>query len=137
MTEYHVKWEIDLDAETPAEAARKALGYVSDPLSVAHVFEVVEHGKDDQDAEMVDLDEHGGIRKPFHGFEIVTAVPRRGHADEWEVVVDRGDEYGDFERYVEFWADDLTSVGWGSGHYFTKHDEAIGYAVQRAGWTRP
>jgi hypothetical protein len=49
MTTYHVIWEIDLDAETPKEAAKKALSIHRDPDSIATVFHVCdEYGNLDQ-----------------------------------------------------------------------------------------
>lgn len=42
MTEYHVIWEIDLDADTPRDAARKALEIHRDPASIADVFTVID-----------------------------------------------------------------------------------------------
>ena len=41
MTEFRVMWEIDIDADTPEEAARKALAIQRDPTSSAVVFNVV------------------------------------------------------------------------------------------------
>jgi hypothetical protein len=40
MTEYHVVWAIDLDAESPADAARKALTIQRKRDSIATVFTV-------------------------------------------------------------------------------------------------
>lgn len=41
MTTYSIKWEIEIDAETPEEAARKALEIQRDPQSIyAMVFDV-------------------------------------------------------------------------------------------------
>jgi len=42
MPQYHVLWEIDLEAESPEDAALQALGIHRDPQSVATVF-AVEH----------------------------------------------------------------------------------------------
>lgn len=42
MPQYHVIWEIDLDAESPEDAAHQALSIHRDPQSVATVF-AVEH----------------------------------------------------------------------------------------------
>ena len=42
MPTYNLVWEIEIDAETPLEAARKALEYQRDPGSEATVFDVVE-----------------------------------------------------------------------------------------------
>lgn len=43
MPEYLVVWKIDLDADTPTEAAKKALEIQRDPDSIALVFEVYEN----------------------------------------------------------------------------------------------
>lgn len=41
MTTYSIKWEIEIDAKTPEEAARKALEIQRDPQSIyAMVFDV-------------------------------------------------------------------------------------------------
>lgn len=41
MPTYRVIWEIDIDAETPAEAAQKALKIQRKPDSWATVFQVI------------------------------------------------------------------------------------------------
>ena len=38
--EYHVVWMIDIEAETPEEAAREALAIQRDPASIATYFTV-------------------------------------------------------------------------------------------------
>jgi hypothetical protein len=40
MTEYRVTWKIDIEADSPEEAAEKALAVHRDPNSIATVFEV-------------------------------------------------------------------------------------------------
>jgi hypothetical protein len=40
--EYRVRWEIDIDAETPEEAAREARKCIQDPGSIATIFSVVD-----------------------------------------------------------------------------------------------
>lgn len=40
MAEYRVKWEVDVDASSPEQAARKALAMQRNPESIATVFEV-------------------------------------------------------------------------------------------------
>ena len=37
-----IRWEIDVDARTPREAARKALAIQRDPASIATVFDVTD-----------------------------------------------------------------------------------------------
>lgn len=39
-SEYTVEWSINLDAETPVDAARQALGIQRDPGGIATVFRV-------------------------------------------------------------------------------------------------
>jgi hypothetical protein len=64
MNEYRVMWEIDMDAESAEEAARKALAIMRDPESIATVFEVIKlaaHGEELQPwlytPERIDLSE--------------------------------------------------------------------------------
>ena len=52
-----VCWEIDVDATTPLEAARKALAIHRDPESIATVFDVQYRGK------MVRVDLSDGIAR--------------------------------------------------------------------------
>lgn len=42
---YLVKWEIDIDAESPEQAATQALIIQRDPYSTANCFKVKEHGE--------------------------------------------------------------------------------------------
>ena len=42
MPKYSVRWEIDVEADTPEAAARQALTIHRDPHSIATVFDVVE-----------------------------------------------------------------------------------------------
>ena len=43
MKTYYVKWEINaLEATNPADAAQKALDYIKNSASIAHVFEVTD-----------------------------------------------------------------------------------------------
>lgn len=39
---YRVVWEIDMEADTPAEAARKALAAIKRRGSIAHIFTVTD-----------------------------------------------------------------------------------------------
>lgn len=57
---YHVNWEIDeLWAESPEEAARKALAIVRDPKYMANVFVVT-----DEEGEMhhIDLEDQEEVK---------------------------------------------------------------------------
>ena len=54
MPEYHLTWEIDLDADSPRQAAEKALTIHRNPESIATVFDV----KDETGhTERIDLDD--------------------------------------------------------------------------------
>lgn len=53
MKEYFVTWEIDIEADTPREAAEKALAIQRDPTSWAPVFKVFH--EDDPDMHTIDL----------------------------------------------------------------------------------
>ena len=55
--QYHVTWDIDIDAENPVEAARKALAIQRNPESIATVFSVYD---DNGRAQFVDLQEIDG-----------------------------------------------------------------------------
>ena len=52
MPEYRIQWEIEIDADSPEEAAREALKIHSDPESIATVFKVI--GENDE-KHIVDL----------------------------------------------------------------------------------
>lgn len=55
MPEYLVKWEIDINADSPREAAEKALEIHRDPDSVATFFKVI-HPEDDEKRSWSDID---------------------------------------------------------------------------------
>lgn len=52
MPEYRVKWEMDVEADTPEEAARVARDYQLDPEAIVGVFDVYKR------------DGHGGNEHP-------------------------------------------------------------------------
>ena len=57
MPEFRVKWEIDIDADTPEKAAKQALEHMRNPASIATVFDVIdEHGN----TTVVDLEQEDG-----------------------------------------------------------------------------
>ena len=60
MKTYHVMWEIDLDAESPEEAAKMALLIQRDSKSSATVFDVIEH--DGHETVRLDLEAMDGAR---------------------------------------------------------------------------
>lgn len=51
---YKIMWEVDIDAETPREAALQALVMQRDPTSTATVFDVY-HGTSGMFMESIDL----------------------------------------------------------------------------------
>lgn len=60
MKEFLVTWQIDIEAETPEDAAREAFRAQRDPDSIATVFEVQERTKDGHSEPIrVDLEEVG------------------------------------------------------------------------------
>ncbi len=54
MPEYRITWEIDLDADSPREAAEQALCIHRNPESIATVFDVTD---ETGHTERIDLDE--------------------------------------------------------------------------------
>jgi len=42
MANYRVKWEIDIEADSPEEAAKESLKIQRDPDSVATIFDVTD-----------------------------------------------------------------------------------------------
>jgi hypothetical protein len=42
VADYHVSWEIEIEADSPEHAARRAYDAFSRPGSLAHVFEVTD-----------------------------------------------------------------------------------------------
>jgi hypothetical protein len=47
LTEFYIEWRIELEADSPEEAARKALKIQRDPESIATVFHVIaDNGQD-------------------------------------------------------------------------------------------
>lgn len=55
MKRYRVTWAIDIDADTPEDAARKALAIQRNPHSIATWFEV-QHGNSTQHVDLDDID---------------------------------------------------------------------------------
>ena len=73
MAMYQVRWEIDVEADDPQEAARKALTIQRDPTSIATVFDVVDQeGHFDRvdlipdEPESVPYDPHGGQKHRYY-----------------------------------------------------------------------
>lgn len=56
MTEWTVSWQIQVDGTDPVDAARTAMYLLTRDGSIAHVFEVVERGRDVIEGVTVDLD---------------------------------------------------------------------------------
>ena len=64
MPEYKVEWRIEIEADSPREAAQKALEIQRNPHSIATVFHVSRN--DDGEVEIVDLLNDEGEENPFH-----------------------------------------------------------------------
>lgn len=72
---YRVTWIIDIDADTPREAALRALEIQRDPNSIAQVFEVSEP---DSDPWTIDLLDPEDPYEPY--FEAGTVLAENGAA---------------------------------------------------------
>lgn len=57
MPGFLVQWEIDVEADTPLEAAQQAFNLMRLPDTTTTVFDVIEHDSDGE-AERIDLLEH-------------------------------------------------------------------------------
>jgi hypothetical protein len=57
MPEYHVSWEIDLSADSPREAAAKALAIQRDAESIATVFDVTDEAGATERIDLEDPDD--------------------------------------------------------------------------------
>lgn len=72
MTEYHVSWTIDLEADTPEQAARQALEIQRDPSSIATVFEVsrrdpyTQRLDDPWDIDLTEIDDNTAVMTLLH-----------------------------------------------------------------------
>jgi hypothetical protein len=54
MPDFHVTWEIELEADTPKDAARKARDMQLDPAAWVDSFTVVDEGGDIHDVNLAD-----------------------------------------------------------------------------------
>ncbi len=57
MPTYNLVWEIEIDAETPIKAARKALKYQRDPLGQATVFDAFDESGEVTRVDLLDLND--------------------------------------------------------------------------------
>jgi hypothetical protein len=57
MPEYHVTWEIELNADSPCEAAVKALAIQRDPDSIATVFDVTDKAGTTEQIDLAEVEE--------------------------------------------------------------------------------
>jgi hypothetical protein len=53
--EYRVVWEIDISADSPREAAEKALAIQRDPNSTATVFDVTDEGGEPSHIDLLEV----------------------------------------------------------------------------------
>jgi hypothetical protein len=61
---YFVTWEIDIEAETPIEAAQKALEIQRRPGSIANVFDVTDEAGEKTRVDLEELKEDAHRRLP-------------------------------------------------------------------------
>lgn len=54
MADYYIEWRIEIDAESPEEAARHAEAIHRDPHSIARVYHV--YADDNGESVVIDLD---------------------------------------------------------------------------------
>lgn len=57
MSEYYIEWRIELDADNPTDAARKALAIQRDPESIATVFHIIDEDGEESVIDLTALDE--------------------------------------------------------------------------------
>jgi len=62
MAHYHVEWSMDLNADSPEDAARQAFSIMQDPETNATVFDVTEFDSTCE-AIRIDLRNHGARRR--------------------------------------------------------------------------
>jgi len=56
MPSFRIVWEVDVDADTPLEAAREAFSMMTDPESTAVVFSVTDPNGDTVTIDLDDMD---------------------------------------------------------------------------------
>jgi hypothetical protein len=56
MPEYYLEWRIEIEAESPEEAARKALKIQRDPESIATMFHVIADNGEDTVIDLTEID---------------------------------------------------------------------------------
>lgn len=94
MTEYRVTWTIDIDADTPRDAARQARTFQLDPTSTATVFQV-DGGAD------IDLgNEPAPAPDSIEGFRVYTATITDKHETSVRVFTRYESALADVYAYV-------------------------------------
>ncbi len=56
MADYYLEWRIELEADSPEDAARKALAIQRDPESIATVFHVIADNGEDTVIDLTEID---------------------------------------------------------------------------------
>lgn len=105
MPEYRVKWEMDIEADTPEQAARKARDYQLDPDAIVGVFHVRERlGRYStvSDTVRVDLDTLDGRFDEDEDEDDETLSST--HEDQIEHASDERDERDDREGHTKGFA---------------------------------
>jgi hypothetical protein len=113
MTSYSVNWRIDIEAESPVEAARQALEIHRDPGSLATVFEVYDEDGHHTSVDLLETGEDriagitGGQRDLSETLKPVTV--RISHweddprfpAEDWKNEVVNGDTRLGYREWIE------------------------------------
>lgn len=105
MTEYTVSWEIDLDAESPLEAAREALAIHRDPESLATVFRVGDQHLDATSGEILPSGQ-----EPSHPLMTVLTIKQK-HETNASIHLTPEGARAELSRYVRTYWSDVAGIG--------------------------
>ncbi len=90
MPEYLIEWTIELDAESPEDAARAALAIMRDPDSQSTVFKVYDESGEYVNIDLSGLDEQSEAEEGERNFTNYYKCPRCGYewTDGWTAMCD-------------------------------------------------
>jgi|GEM_PF-3251141 hypothetical protein len=114
MTSYSVNWQIDIEAESPVEAARQALKIHRDRNSTATVFDIYDEDGNHTRVDLLEIEEEqmsrAGDRKDLIDTnEQAKVVPTKNHweddpeypAEDWQYEVTLGNTRLGYHDWVE------------------------------------
>ena len=85
MTAYSVNWKIDIEAESPVEAAKQALEIQRDPATLATVFEIYDEDGNHTSVDLLEIGENRIGRIADDRQDLAEAPkPALGHIPHWE-----------------------------------------------------